>query len=98
MGALVSGLLSDLAGRKMTVVIGASLCAVGGAIQTSSLYLWSDRFLLNCDIIIVMKSDAKKLITRVLYVYVYIGCCFWEDLSAEWESGNGRFPFTCSLL
>ena len=44
MGALLSGPLSDLAGRKVTVVVGASLCAVGGALQSSSFYLWSDWF------------------------------------------------------
>ena len=41
-GGLLSGLLSDVAGRKVTVVIGASLCGLGGAVQTSSLHLWSD--------------------------------------------------------
>ena len=41
-GALLSGLLSDLAGRKVTIVIGASLYALGGALQSSSFYLWSD--------------------------------------------------------
>lgn len=44
MGALLSGPLSDLAGRKVTVVAGASLCAVGGALQASSFHLWSDWF------------------------------------------------------
>ena len=39
-GALVSGLLSDLAGRKVSVIIGASTCAVGGTLQASSFYLW----------------------------------------------------------
>ena len=43
-GALFSGLLSDLAGRKVTVIVGASLCAVGGALQASSFQLWSDWF------------------------------------------------------
>ena len=43
-GALLSGPLSDLAGRKVTVVAGASLCAVGGALQASSFQLWSDWF------------------------------------------------------
>ena len=41
MGALLSGLLSDLAGRKVTVIIGASLYALGGTLQTSSFFLWS---------------------------------------------------------
>lgn len=41
-GALLSGLLSDFVGRKMTVIVGASLCAFGGALQTSSFFLWSD--------------------------------------------------------
>ena len=40
-GALLSGLLSDLAGRKMTVITGASLYAFGGTLQTSSFFLWS---------------------------------------------------------
>ena len=40
-GALLSGLLSDLAGRKMTVIVGASLYAFGGTLQTSSFFLWS---------------------------------------------------------
>ena len=48
-GALVSGLLSDLAGRKVTIIIGASSYALGGALQASSVYLWSDRF---CGVII----------------------------------------------
>ena len=39
-GALLSGLLSDLAGRKVTVIVGASLCVVGATLQTSSVYLW----------------------------------------------------------
>ena len=43
-GALLSGPLSDLAGRKVTIVVGASLCAVGGALQTSSFQLWLDWF------------------------------------------------------
>ncbi len=42
--ALLSGPLSDLAGRKVTVVVGASLCAVGGALQASSFQLWLDWF------------------------------------------------------
>ena len=46
-GALLSGLLSDFAGRKVTVFIGASLYVLGGTIQTSSFYLWSDRFCLH---------------------------------------------------
>lgn len=41
-GALLSGLLSDFAGRKVTVVIGAVTCLIGGALQVSSFYLWSD--------------------------------------------------------
>ena len=41
LGALLSGPLSDLAGRKVTVIIGALLCAIGGAMQASSFYLWS---------------------------------------------------------
>ena len=40
-GALLSGLLSDLAGRKVTMIVGASLYALGGTIQTSSFFLWS---------------------------------------------------------
>ena len=39
-GALLSGLLSDLAGRKMTVIIGAATCVLGGTLQVSSFYLW----------------------------------------------------------
>lgn len=39
-GALTSGLLSDLAGRKVSVIIGASTCVVGGTLQASSFYLW----------------------------------------------------------
>ena len=39
-GALLSGPLSDLAGRKVTVVVGASFGAVGGALQASSFQLW----------------------------------------------------------
>ena len=39
-GALMSGLLSDLAGRKVSVIIGASICVVGGTLQASSYYLW----------------------------------------------------------
>ena len=38
-GALLSGLLSDFAGRKVTVIIGAFTCVVGGTLQTSSFYL-----------------------------------------------------------
>ena len=40
-GALLSGVLSDLAGRKATVIVGASLYALGGTLQTSSFSLWS---------------------------------------------------------
>ena len=39
-GALLSGLLSDLAGRKVTLIAGASLYALGGTLQTSSFFLW----------------------------------------------------------
>ncbi len=39
-GALLSGLLSDLAGRKITLIVGASSSAIGATLQTSSLYLW----------------------------------------------------------
>ena len=39
-GALLSGLLSDLAGRKVTVTVGASSCAIGATLQASSIYLW----------------------------------------------------------
>ena len=45
-GALVSGPLSDLAGRKVTVIVGASLCGVGGALQASSFYLWLENVIL----------------------------------------------------
>lgn len=45
-GALLSGLLSDFAGRKVTVIVGASLYALGGTLQASSFYLWSDGFTL----------------------------------------------------
>ena len=45
-GALVSGPLSDLAGRKVTVIVGASLCGVGGALQASSFHLWLDNVVL----------------------------------------------------
>ena len=41
-GVLVSGLLSDLAGRKVTLIVGGSLFAFGGALQTFSFFLWSD--------------------------------------------------------
>ena len=41
-GALVSGLLSDLAGRKVAIVIGGCLYALGGTLQASSFYIWSD--------------------------------------------------------
>ena len=47
-GALLSGLLSDLAGRKVTVIIGASTCLVGGSLQVASFYLWSDPPTPNC--------------------------------------------------
>ena len=40
-GALLSGLLSDLAGRKVTMIVGSSLYALGGTLQTSSFFLWS---------------------------------------------------------
>ena len=40
-GALLSGLLSDLAGRKVTMIVGSSLYALGGILQTSSFFLWS---------------------------------------------------------
>ena len=36
----MSGLLSDLAGRKVTVIIGATTCFIGGSLQVSSFYLW----------------------------------------------------------
>ena len=39
-GALLSGLLSDLAGRKVTLIAGASLYTLGGTLQTSSFFLW----------------------------------------------------------
>ena len=39
-GALVSGMLSDLAGRKVTMIVGGSLFALGGALQTFSFFLW----------------------------------------------------------
>ena len=39
-GALLSGLLSDLAGRKVTLIVGGSLFAFGGALQTFSFFLW----------------------------------------------------------
>lgn len=40
-GALLSGLLSDLAGRKVTLIVGGSLYVFGGALQTFSFFLWS---------------------------------------------------------
>ena len=43
-GALLSGLLSDLAGRRVTVIVGGSLFALGGALQTFSFFLWSGSF------------------------------------------------------
>ena len=39
-GALLSGLLSDLAGRKVTLIVGGSLFVLGGALQTFSFFLW----------------------------------------------------------
>ena len=39
-GTLVSGLLSDLAGRRVTVAVGATTCVLGGVLQSSSFYLW----------------------------------------------------------
>ncbi len=43
-GALASGLLSDLAGRKVTLIVGGSLYALGGTLQTFSFFLWSGSF------------------------------------------------------
>jgi hypothetical protein len=39
-GALLSGLLSDLAGRKVSLIVGASSSVIGATLQTSSIYLW----------------------------------------------------------
>ena len=56
-GALLSGLLSDLAGRKVTLIVGGSLFTFGGALQSFSFFLWSDRL----------------IIPRVYYAPKYIG-------------------------
>ena len=72
-GALVSGLMSDLAGRKVSVIIGASTCAVGGTLQASSFYLWSGSFTITCLILLLLNST--------------IGCCCQDELLVELESG-----------
>ena len=40
-GALLAGVLSDFAGRKRAIIIGASLAALGGLIHTSAVNLGS---------------------------------------------------------
>ena len=69
-GGLLSGLLSDFAGRKVTLVIGASLCSLGGAVLTSSLHLWSERF---------YRFGAVKPLYLASSVTIIIGCCFSEE-------------------
>ena len=39
-GALLAGVLSDVAGRKAAVVTGAACCAVGSALQTGAVNIW----------------------------------------------------------
>jgi MFS family permease len=39
-GALMGGFISDLAGRKPAVILGASLVAAGGMLHTGAINLW----------------------------------------------------------
>ena len=41
LGALLGGPLSDLAGRKISVIVGAVVYGAGGVVQTVSFQLWS---------------------------------------------------------
>ena len=52
-GALLSGPLSDLAGRKVTMIVGGSLYALGGTLQTFSFFLWSVRFIYSTKDVLV---------------------------------------------
>ena len=38
-GALVAGFISDLAGRKPAVILGASLVAIGSLLHTAAVHL-----------------------------------------------------------
>lgn len=84
MGALLSGPLSDLAGRKVTVVVGASLCAVGGALHASSFYLWSD-WLKNVVEVICNHVHMKS--------YIIVRMLFLGRVISGMGIGYGTVPF-----
>ena len=73
-GALSSGLLSDSAGRKLTVIIGACTSAVGGILQASSFHLWSDVSFA------IQWSDVP-------YDVMYVGCCCQGESLVALELG-----------
>ena len=64
-GALLSGLLSDLAGRKVTLIAGASLYALGGTLQTSSFFLWLV-YMLHFVRMWSIASQARPVVMLVL--------------------------------
>ena len=39
-GALMSGWLSDIFGRKPAIILGSILVAVSGMLHTAAIYLW----------------------------------------------------------
>ena len=60
-GALLSGLLSDLAGRKVTLILGGSLFAFGGALQTFSFFLWSVGFIYSTKDVLTYAPHGQKI-------------------------------------
>ena len=71
-GALLSGLLSDLAGRKVTLILGGSLFAFGGALQTFSFFLWSVRFIYSTKDVLTYAPHRQKINIMSLDCYFYI--------------------------
>ena len=57
-GALCSGVLSDLAGRKPAIILGASLVAVGGLLHTAAMNLWYVFFIILLSLLLYHEQDG----------------------------------------
>ena len=71
-GALLSGPLSDLAGRKVTMIVGGSLYALGGTLQTFSFFLWSVRFINSTKDVLVCPTCVRQINTSLAMPCIHI--------------------------
>ena len=79
----------------MTVIIGASTCAVGGAFQVSSFYLWSDIYVCLFRICL-LKSLSYIFYYNIICVFALIvGCYFLDESLMESDAGMNVFICFC---